>query len=184
VIFNKLAAAINRDNNLQADLRNYLNALIKSKNNSSYRFILSKGKILGHLIFFIKRIIRKLLSWYIEPICQRQTVFNNAVTQLSEALIYKNTELENIQKEANEVIFKLQNKMDKFNALELDTSPGKSQYYWDNGTIAQSGEDMILAFIYQSLNIPLDEISYLDLGSNHTKKITQGEKHDQNRVYY
>lgn len=48
--------------------------------NYAFRHIYSCRKMIGGLIVFCKRAIRKLLKWYIEPICFQQTDFNKAVT--------------------------------------------------------------------------------------------------------
>lgn len=56
--------------------------------NRAYRNIYSCRKIIGGLIVFAKRVVRKLLKWYLEPVCDQQSDFNlatvNAVRCFSE----------------------------------------------------------------------------------------------------
>ena len=72
------------------------------KDNFAFRPIFSHRKILGKSIVFIKRVIRKILKWYIEPICFQQSDYNSyivkAVYESSEImrdLIEKNDRLSN-----------------------------------------------------------------------------------------
>lgn len=46
--------------------------------NRAYRKIYSCRKVIGGLIVFVKRVIRKLLKWYLEPVCDQQSDFNLA----------------------------------------------------------------------------------------------------------
>lgn len=73
-----------------------IDPLIHTKDITSYKVLRSNRKVIGPLITFVKRVIRKLTFWYIEPICQQQTLFNNAVLSTVESVISKNNELENI----------------------------------------------------------------------------------------
>jgi|GEM_PF-182895 len=63
-----------------SEIGNNIDTLEQTRANTSYRLILSNRRVLGSLIVFIKRIIRRCLGWYIEPVCTQQTGFNNAVT--------------------------------------------------------------------------------------------------------
>ena len=47
--------------------------------NYAYRPIYSCRKYIGKFIVFGKRVVRKLLKWYLEPVCFQQTEFNLAV---------------------------------------------------------------------------------------------------------
>ena len=70
-----------------------LNALA---DNRAFRPISSHRKLLGSIIIFFKRIVRKLLKWYIEPISEQQTDFNFATigaitsTNNSVSILYQN----------------------------------------------------------------------------------------------
>ena len=62
-----------------SDLSFQINTMHQTKDNTSYREIISERKIFRNLVILIKRIIRKLTFWLIEPICQQQSTFNNSV---------------------------------------------------------------------------------------------------------
>ena len=62
-------------------------------NNSSYRLLTSNRKIIGPFIVFIKKLVRKLLFWYVEPVCERQTIFNDSATRSAKQLSELNNEL-------------------------------------------------------------------------------------------
>lgn len=62
------------------EIGGYISTMEATRQNYAFRHIYSVRKILGPLIVFFKRVVRKLLKWYIEPICDQQTEFNNAVT--------------------------------------------------------------------------------------------------------
>lgn len=55
-------------------------AMERTRENLAFRPIYSCRKYVGKLIVLCKRIVRKCLKWYIEPVCIQQTEFNNAVT--------------------------------------------------------------------------------------------------------
>ncbi|SEB28289.1 FkbM family methyltransferase [Paenibacillus sp. 276b] len=62
------------------ELDKYINNMLKLRENFAYRYLHSQRKFIGPLIVFGKKIIRKLLKWYIEPVAYQQTEFNNNVT--------------------------------------------------------------------------------------------------------
>jgi FkbM family methyltransferase len=95
IIFNKLKSAldyeespkpINQDTvpgsptGYMSEIDGYLKEMSKTRENYAYRYVGSSRKIVGKSIVFVKKVIRKLLKWYIEPITLQQTRFNNAVT--------------------------------------------------------------------------------------------------------
>ena len=117
--------------NLLGDVSSTFNRMNSLKNITSYRPIWSGRKFIGQFVVFIKKAIRKLLFWYIEPICEQQMAFNNSVVMA----IMK---LENVQKPC----------------------------------FSQAGEDMVVLFALMAFGIPLKKTSYLDLGANHAKEIS------------
>lgn len=215
VIFNKLIANIQDKNNLNSNLTdnfsvndkykldenmnkymseivNNISVLEENRINTSNRYISSsKGKI-G---VFIKRIIRKLLRWYIEPVCQQQTTFNNAITpiigRLTEVSNYNATEIQEIKNIINQVnelnkkyddleknnqfinqiINENSEKLEKINELDLPVF-NECQNFWNKKTMSQSGEDAIISYILMVLGIPVDKCNYLDLGANHAKDLS------------
>lgn len=51
-----------------------------NRENYAFRHLYSCRAVIGKAIVFAKRVVRKCLKWYVEPICNQQTEFNNAVT--------------------------------------------------------------------------------------------------------
>lgn len=110
---------------VQMDL--YWNEMDCTKTNWSYRIlpqgknIIEKGKI------FIKKVTRRFLRWYIDPICVQQTSFNSSVTRLAgaqlEILHYYQNQMVQLANDLNEsrakqmemakVIESMENKYDK-----------------------------------------------------------------------
>jgi hypothetical protein len=70
---NKVARDIN-------ELGKLIETLKETSENYAFRPLISDRKVIGKGIIFFRRTIRKLLKWYIEPICFQQTAFNQAVT--------------------------------------------------------------------------------------------------------
>lgn len=89
------------------EIHNQIMVLNKTRENFAFRTILSHRKIMGRCIVFFKRAIRKLLKWYIEPICFQQTAFNNAIT----SIVGRMTELLQSYKKNKEEIEQLKNQV-------------------------------------------------------------------------
>lgn len=67
----------------------YLNKIIEKQNITSVRPVVSKRKgIIAKGVIVAKKIMRKLLFWYIEPICKQQTQYNEMCTQYCIQLFY------------------------------------------------------------------------------------------------
>ena len=62
------------------ELDRCLKKMDSNRENYAFRYIYSCRAIIGRFIVFGKRVVRKCLKWYIEPVCNQQTEFNNAVT--------------------------------------------------------------------------------------------------------
>ena len=62
-----------------SELGDLIITLKETSENYAFRPLFSEVKVIGKGIIFAKKVIRKLLRWYIEPICFQQTAFNNAV---------------------------------------------------------------------------------------------------------
>lgn len=58
----------------------FLRQMEVNRENYAFRHLYSCRAVIGKLIVFCKKIVRKCLKWYIEPICNQQTEFNNAAT--------------------------------------------------------------------------------------------------------
>lgn len=92
-----LAAVSEEDQIAQymAEICQSLETMEATRENLAFRPIYSCRRFIGQLIVFIKRIVRKCLKWYLEPVCFQQTDFNNAVTPT----IGRLTELQNLSLE-------------------------------------------------------------------------------------
>lgn len=188
---------------------------------TSYRPISSFHKKVKGIVIFIKRIQRKLLKWYIEPICTQQTIFNGAVLNMAKdsrdiqieilnklqqlssqndilegklinceehiklkenqnlelenrnlELEKRISDLENIQKMELQKVLNTENKLKALDELKLGIFDNVSTSFWDKNTLSQSGEDAIISFATMALGIPLAETTYLDLGANHAKELS------------
>jgi hypothetical protein len=60
----------------------------------SSRPLRSTKPVIGPLVVLAKKVIRRLLSWYVHPIAQDQTRFNDAITRELRALQRRVEELE------------------------------------------------------------------------------------------
>ena len=102
VIFNKLLSSYNslHDGNLNQNI----NILRNTYNNSSNRPLYSDRKILGPFLIFFRRVIRRFLRFYIEPICLQQTQFNQAATNL---LSHINKKIDQLNQTESELITRI-----------------------------------------------------------------------------
>ncbi|MBC2455744.1 class I SAM-dependent methyltransferase [Clostridium beijerinckii] len=68
-----------------------------------YKNITSDRKVTGKIIIFIKKVIRKLLSWYITPMVEQQNEFNAFTTKVLNSINEKIVaiEVDRIQSEGN-----------------------------------------------------------------------------------
>ena len=62
------------------ELDQHIRNMDQTRENNAYRQLYSCRPVIGKLIVFAKRVVRKCLKWYLEPVCIQQTEFNNAVT--------------------------------------------------------------------------------------------------------
>ncbi|OXM14216.1 FkbM family methyltransferase [Paenibacillus herberti] len=201
------------------EISNHINQMQYTRQNFAYRHLQSHRKILGKPITLVKKIMRKLLKWYIEPIAFQQTEFNNAVTpaigRLTEALYqhtakfndveglpadmqktneqlhdYRNKlhvqmeivnerisrqenetlELNRQQELYREKIQELDAKMKMIDKLEVLNLIEGSPYI--NETYSQAGEDSIIHYIISFLGIEWNNVTYIDLGANHAKELS------------
>lgn len=63
-----------------SELDRCLRKMDVNRENYAFRHIYSCRAVIGKFIVFAKRVVRKCLKWYIEPICNQQTEFNNSTT--------------------------------------------------------------------------------------------------------
>ena len=205
-------------NTLTQKVNDCLVILEQNRQNSSFRYLQSGRKVIGRYITFMRRVIRRLVSWYVEPICQQQTMFNNAATPSVGYLVEMNTELirdilllsdkqqagetalralsaaheetadqlarmeqalqaandqlaevAEVQKFGDEQLVCAHEKLERLDALNLDIFADPSPTL----TFAQSGEDGIIRFIVEQLaGVRFSDVSYLDLGANHARDLS------------
>ncbi|UHA71655.1 FkbM family methyltransferase [Paenibacillus sp. 481] len=271
VIFNKLMEGLQRTedinqsipfqnnsiekNKYMEEIHTHINVMSNTRENRAHRYIHSHRKVLGPFIVFGKKVVRKFLKWYLDPVANQQTEFNNAVTpaigrttELLNSVLDKQSEMEQahsnrieqLQSEHKEALekaqvqqlqseqsiqnleqeqygYKLQieslnqhidslnrhtdsliqqiestnqfvNSMSKINEIyakqvdEINNKLNKlndiaqidnnDQSFFLKTTYSQSGEDSILAYLIMVLGIPLEEVSYIDLGANHAKEMS------------
>lgn len=202
-----------------------------SRENYAFRHIYSCRAVIGKFIVFCKRVIRKCLKWYIEPICNQQTEFNDAVTPavgrltqlqrsalnqiqqaddalrgLKESSEKQEKDILQVRKEQASLIQQLQEIQVQVQAnigsrehikfaqdelqnqmnmvlQELSEAMEQLRDLREQGAFAevvtnekvmkkstaQTGEDMIVAHILREQHIPMEQLTYLDLGANHAK---------------
>lgn len=178
-----------------------------NRENYAFRHLYSCRAVIGKLIVFCKKIVRKCLKWYIEPICNQQTEFNNAVTpafgrltqlqrfafeQIREGYQQSEELLAQLQELAQEESTHRQRYEQEQNALreqldmmrqQLCEARKELQDLREQGAFAevvaneqvmkkstaQSGEDMISEYVARVLGKRLEDVTYLDLGANHAK---------------
>ena len=63
-----------------------LSTMREKADNRAFRHLYSCRKYIGGIIVFCKRVVRKCLKWYIEPVCDQQSDFNHATVAMTEKL--------------------------------------------------------------------------------------------------
>lgn len=124
----------------------------------AWRLLKSSHVLIGNLIVFIKKIIRKLIKWYIEPIVDEQRVFNNDVTNLLRAVLSENNTL-------HQRIEDMQRSLNNGVCEEKDNGSHDGTY---SISYASCGEDVILADLLKKKGIELNKCKYLDIGAEST----------------
>ncbi|MDE7313429.1 MAG: FkbM family methyltransferase [Eubacterium sp.] len=226
-----------------SSIRQNLSALKKNEVNTSDRYIGLEAGIRGKLNWIKKKVVRRLSFFYVQPICDQQTIYNTAATQCVEKLLELQIELsskmtrlqakeqkmqeelqtekqqmqEELQKEKQQIWEELQIEKQQMqeklqtesqrmeDALrigqqysletqkELVAVYAKLEQYLENMKIiestgicsllssannkmvtsyAQSGEDAIIFYLLPHLQVEMQNATYLDLGANHAKELS------------
>ena len=202
--------------------RENLDIIQQNMNNSSIKPFEHEG-IIGKIKIFIKKVIRKLTKFYVEPFANQQTKFNeatywelennraekielankikvlenqNILTKIDYGNISEKTEtlletIINVSKKYEELNRDINVKLnDRINALSNDNAFLKEELVKQATSLAnrnlttqsynpmeykttysQSGEDAIIKYILFELQ-RYEKVSYLDLGANHAKEIS------------
>ncbi|MCM1082008.1 MAG: FkbM family methyltransferase [Clostridium sp.] len=163
--------------------------LERTRENVARRPITSHRKFIGGIIVFLKKVVRKLTKFYVEPIALQQTEFNNTVTpiigRMTQAVAEIDSEVGELKKEASAVqmlseqfklcsekIIELDENMNKLKALDLDVFNDKNDSFWIKNIYSQAGEDSICAYILMVMGYKWEDCTYLDLGANHAKELS------------
>lgn len=215
-----------------SSIRGNLLALKNNEVNTSERYIGMEAGIRGKLNWLKKKVVRRLSFFYVQPICDQQTVYNTAATQCVEKLLEmgmslgsKIASLERLQEQEQDIREQMQSQISQerkqFQAIrrqmrdefavegkqireELQKNSQETQkelaavyeklgQYAESMEIientgicgqlsnanskiirsyAQSGEDAILFYILPHIGIELKNATYLDLGANHAKELS------------
>ena len=146
----------------------------------------------------LKRLLRSIMFWYVEPCMMQQTTYNSANNAFSaqvnlelnalkceaislrnqmEELAIKNQNLQQELTQQARELKKDQEELELMNQEFLEQLAAGSSVDLESRkdrkvscqSYSQSGEDAILRFIFRSMNRDLSQLTYLDLGANHAK---------------
>lgn len=188
--FLKRSGAVERNEVLSGDERlkqieYYLDGLSGYQKVTVEPKVLTRKKgLIGKMVVLFKRLARKIVAWYLQPVCDDQTRYNHqAYLTMAEMNAFFAIQMEENKKqweELRQMIKEEREKMDekyeremngiKGNVKELQ---GKSDAaFWNKRTTSQAGEDAIIAYVLRVLGIQLQEEKYLDLGANHAQELS------------
>ncbi|SFM12965.1 methyltransferase, FkbM family [Paenibacillus sp. 1_12] len=163
VIFNKLVKGLQDDerfsilqnddplnsNQYSLEIDRLLDTLLKTRENHARRFLHSHRKVIGPFIVFGKKVIRKLLKWYIDPVMIQQTQFNNAATstfgKLTELVYGQESKIENYQKKQDELITQISHNKEQYKDLVTQISLIEEQYNYNLKTLESKFEETIFS---------------------------------------
>lgn len=215
-----------------------INELLKKLNEEENIYINEHRSLnINNKFRFIKKIIRKLIKWYVNPIIKQQSDFNintkstfnltsELLTQINMQMqeftneimvlknykieaerqnLFTNEQIEKQNREYIEILLKLSeleketeiiqsrnndlvsrlleyekehqlsrkyhneiiDKLTKYDSILIDDNN-----FFNKKTYGQAGEDSILAYILKVLGITEQDTSYIDLGANHAKEMS------------
>ncbi len=166
-------------------IRESLYTLKNNAVNTSVRYIKMEAGIKGKLNWLKKKVVRRLCFFYVQPVCDQQTLYNTAAIQCIEQMLSSETslrgqicELEHsnceLQKELTNVYTKLDRYMENMEFIEKTGICSMPSLGSDSSvkSYAQSGEDAIILYIFSYLQVNLQKAAYLDLGANHAKALS------------
>lgn len=143
----------------------------------AHRTIVTNIKFFPGIVVFVKKVIRKCLKWYIDPVCVQQSEVNGAIVRYNMKTL---SALEAQKKEIDDLHAELA--MAKDQIIELSESVGdiskeilvdsKENFWLSREAYAQSGEDIIVEYILMVLGLDIKNCKYLDLGANHARELS------------
>lgn len=188
-------------------LKENLEILKNNQVSTSVRYIRMEAGIRGKLNWLKKKIVRRLSFFYVQPVCDQQTVFNTAVTesmvkiQETESDLYQKisglyadhhqmnkklwTNLQSVQRalaqmgaemqqelaDINMKVEQYSQNMEVIRAAEICKQISAPDTAFQR-SYAQAGEDAVILFILENLHVNVQKASYLDLGANHAKTLS------------
>lgn len=163
----------NKLDNGYEELNNYKNSLVKQFE-EIHGFTSKLNLKFNEMCGFNDKLDMKFdeLKSYRSKLDMELEIIKNKNKSLEESFVVKMNELSKLQEVANAQIRNNEQKLSKLDALELDIFKEKEVNFWNKKTVSQSGEDTICAYINMALGRPLEECSYLDLGANHAKDLS------------
>ncbi|WP_394884859.1 methyltransferase domain-containing protein [Clostridium butyricum] len=124
----------------------------------SYRPIKSHRKIIGKVIILYKKITRKLLKWYINPIVKDQNLYNsyntkvlNATKCTIENLKRKTGEIHQVNDKVNQVDNKVSKVSDKINQVDSKVNDFYKKLEENNEKVIKSIKNELYVEFYRSL---------------------------------
>ncbi|MDE6426990.1 MAG: FkbM family methyltransferase [Ruminococcus sp.] len=165
-------------NTINIKMLDSLDRMNKTSVNRSYRPIQAEG-IKGKISCLLKRLIRRMTFWFVEPCMIQQTDYNSANNIFSAEVNCEintiNSRLETIPELENKIaemsqqisaMNKYISQTDKY-ISEMENSIKEMHNSLENinMTFSQSGEDSIIKYIFSTLRRKPE--NYLDLGANH-----------------
>lgn len=158
-------------NEINTKMLDSLDRMNKTSVNRSYRPIQADG-IKGKISCLLKRFVRRMTFWFVEPCMIQQTDYNSANNVFSAEVNCEintiNSRLKNVS-DLEEKIHDMNSQITAMNNYisEMENSMKEMHNSIENinMTFSQSGEDSIIKYIFNTLNRKIE--TYLDLGANH-----------------
>ena len=165
-------------NTINIKMLDSLDRMNKTSVNRSYRPIQSEG-IKGKISCLLKRLIRRMTFWFVEPCMIQQTDYNSANNIFSAEVNCEintiNSRLETIPELENKIaemsqqiseMNKYISRTDKYiSEMEIYIKEMHNSIEHMNMSFSQSGEDSVINYISSATGRKIK--TYLDLGANH-----------------
>lgn len=159
------------ENAINIRMLDSLDRMNKTSVNRSYRPIQAEG-VKGKISCLIKRLIRRMTFWFVEPCMIQQTDYNSAnnifSAEVNSEINTINSRLENVaglEEKITEMSGQITAMNNYISEMENSIKEMHNSIENINMTFSQSGEDSIINYIFNTLNRKIK--NYLDLGANH-----------------
>lgn len=159
------------ENSINIRMLDSLDRMNKTSVNRSYRPIQAEG-IKGKISCIIKRLIRRMTFWFVEPCMIQQTDYNSAnnvfSAEVNSEINTINSRLENVaglEEKITEMSGQITAMNNYISEMENSIKEMHNSIENINMTFSQSGEDSIINYIFNTLGRKIG--TYLDLGANH-----------------